>query len=213
MDQGKTRTLLFFGIVIPFWLLIGVTIAGLLYPHYNHLSQALSELGAIGSPTHFISPAINNIPIGILFFLFSAGVFLSQRNNKWVIATAILFLLHGVTSITAGIYSCDPGCMPVNPSISQKIHNFSGLIMFFSLLSANSIWVIIGRGIIGSRGFTLLSSICLLASIVTVPLMVHGADSGTLGLFQRINYGSQVIWVMALAYYLRVNVVAKQKKS
>lgn len=212
MDQGKTRTLLFFGIVIPFWLLIGVTIAGLLYPHYNHLSQALSELGAIGSPTHFISPAINNVPIGILFFLFSAGVFLSRRNNKWVIATAILLLLHGVTSITAGIYSCDPGCMPASPSISQKIHNVSGLIMFFSLLSANIIWLIIGRGIIGLRNFTLLSSICLLVSIVTVPLMLHGVSNGMFGFFQRINYGSQVIWVMTLAYYLRANVVAEHQK-
>ncbi len=203
MDQRKVRALLFCGLVIPVWLFVGVVIAGFLYPNYNHLAQALSELGAVGAPTHFISPAINNIPIGILFFLFALGVFLSQSNNRWFITTAVLLFLHGLGSIAAGIYSCDAGCMPENPSLSQNIHNFSGLLMFFSLLLANIIWVVIGRRVIRQRNFTLVSGLCLVVSIVSVPLMLHGANNGTLGLFQRFNYGSQVIWVMALAYFLR----------
>lgn len=203
MDQRGVKALLFCGYVIPVWLLVGVVIAGVLYPNYSHLAQALSELGAVGAPTHFISPAINNIPLGILFFLFALGVLLSRKNNGWFAATSVLLFLHGIGSIGAGIYSCDAGCMPENPSLSQNIHNFSGLVMFFSLLVANAIWIFIGRSVIGFRYFMLISSLCLVVSIVTVPLMLHGANNGTLGLFQRLNYGSQVIWVMALAYCLR----------
>lgn len=61
---------LYSGMIIPFWLFLGVLVAGALNPGYSHIHQAMSELGAEGSATQFISPLINNFPLGILFIAF-----------------------------------------------------------------------------------------------------------------------------------------------
>ncbi len=46
------RVLLGLGLLIPFWLLLGVALTAQAYPGYDHLEQAMSQLGAIGAPTH-----------------------------------------------------------------------------------------------------------------------------------------------------------------
>ena len=68
---------LYSGMIIPLWLLVGVTVAGVMNPGYSHINQAMSELGAEGSPTHFISPVINNYSLGILLSLLA---FISSWN-------------------------------------------------------------------------------------------------------------------------------------
>jgi hypothetical protein len=46
------RLLLASGLLIPFWLLIGVALTAQAYPGYSHLQQAMSQLGAVDAPTH-----------------------------------------------------------------------------------------------------------------------------------------------------------------
>jgi hypothetical membrane protein len=61
-----------FGMIAPFWLVVGVTLAGALYPGYSHYNQAMSELHAIGSPVQNVSPFINNYPLGVLLIGFGS---------------------------------------------------------------------------------------------------------------------------------------------
>mgnify|MGYP003579790758 CR=1 FL=1 len=103
------------GAIIPLWLSVGVIIASSFYPGYDHLRQALSELGAVGSPVHNLSPAINNFPIGFLCLLFSFGLWRSAEKGKLIRVTALLVAIHGLGSIGAGLYCCDPGCRPPQP--------------------------------------------------------------------------------------------------
>lgn len=62
------------GIAASIWLITGVYVASLFYPQYSHTRQFCSELGATGSPTHTLSPLINNYPLGLLFTLSGADV-------------------------------------------------------------------------------------------------------------------------------------------
>jgi hypothetical protein len=48
-------------------MLVSVTLSGIIYPRYNHVHQAMSELHAIGSPIEFIAPFLNHYPLAILF--------------------------------------------------------------------------------------------------------------------------------------------------
>ena len=57
------HALLTCGLLIPFWLLIGVWFTAQAYPGYDHLQQAMSQLGAQGSPTQHWSPLVNNFPL------------------------------------------------------------------------------------------------------------------------------------------------------
>ncbi|MDH0133200.1 DUF998 domain-containing protein [Pseudomonas asiatica] len=195
------RLLLASGLLIPFWLLAGVWFTALAYPGYDHLQQAMSQLGAVGSPTQNWSPLVNNFPLAMLFTLFAWGLARRWRGSKLALLSAALVLLHGLGSLGTGWFPCDQGCTPAQPSPSQQLHNLSGLLMFLSLTLASALWAWLGNRIADSRALGLFSLACVVLAIVTVVLMGKAAQSGQwFGLYQRLNYGVSVIWVASLAW-------------
>ena len=151
--------------IIPIWLLIGVTIAGAMNPGYSHINQAMSELGAKGSMTHVFSPLINNYPLGILFIAFGLYLIATLKNSKLAMCSGLMVLLHGVGSIFAGYFSCDAGCQTTSPSTSQIMHNISGLIMFLSLSIAGWLWVYLGKKQLGSTSLSWFSFFCMVVAL------------------------------------------------
>ncbi|MGE8115342.1 DUF998 domain-containing protein [Pseudomonas sp. NPDC086566] len=198
--KALDRALLTCGLLIPFWLLIGVWFTAKGYPGYDHLQQAMSQLGAQGSPTRHWSPLVNNFPLALLFALFAWGLARRWRASKLALLSAALVLLHGLGSLGAGLFPCDRGCAPAEPSSSQQLHNLSGLLMFLSLTLASALWAWLGKRMAGSRALGWFSLACLITAVITVVLMAQAARSGQLfGLYQRLNYGVSVIWIAGLA--------------
>ncbi|WP_339483094.1 MULTISPECIES: DUF998 domain-containing protein [unclassified Pseudomonas] len=194
------RVLLGSGILIPFWLLLGVALTARAYPGYSHLDQAMSQLGAVGAPTHSFSAWVNNFALGVLFVLFAVGVARRFKASRMALFSAALILIHGLASFTAGYFSCDQGCAPVQPSVSQQSHNLAGLVMFISLTLAGVLWTFLGKPLLSSSRFAMFSAICVVLAIVTVVLMATAlADGHLFGLYQRINYGVSVVWIGSLA--------------
>ncbi len=194
---------LFSGMIIPVWLFIGVTIAGAMNPGYSHIHQAMSELGAKGSMTYVISPLINNFPLGILFIAFGLHLISTFKHSKLAICSGVMVLLHGIGSISAGYFSCDAGCQPASPSISQIMHNLSGFIMFLSLTIAGWLWVYLGKKQLGSTFLSWFSFFCMIVALSAAIMLPQTIDSGLyFGLYQRINYGVSVIWLAVLSYSL-----------
>lgn len=198
---NTNRTLLRIGLIIPVWLFAGVALTALAYPGFSHIDQAMSQLGAMGSPTHGVSPWVNNIPLGVLFLLFGVGVIRHFNRSGLAWVSGLLIMLHGLASFATGAFPCDSGCAPPQPSTSQAIHNAAGLIMFLSLTAASGIWGVAGRSLLSSPPFAWFSILCTVLAILTVGLMVHALGAGHgFGLYQRMNYGISVIWVAALAW-------------
>ncbi|WP_372865137.1 DUF998 domain-containing protein [Spongiibacter sp.] len=201
MNQKLSKIGYVAGMMIPFWIFIGVVAAGAMYPGYSHVDQALSELGAQGSPTHVLSPLINNYPLGILFIVFGASLVNSFSASRLARLTGILIAIHGVASILAGYFPCDIACNPEQPSTAQIIHNLSGLVMFVSLVSASGIWVYLSNHLYASARLRWFSLLCTAAAVIALVPMVTAIESGSgFGLYQRINYGASVLWVGGLAY-------------
>lgn len=197
------RMLLGLGVLIPFWLFFGVLLTALAYPGYSHLDQAMSQLGAQGSPTQGFSAWVNNLPLGVLFVLFAVGVMRQVRGSRLALFSAVLIFVHGLASFATGYFACDQGCAPAQPSFSQQMHNLAGLVMFLSLTLASLIWAFTSRRLLGSRGFGLFSLACTVLAVATVVLMAQAVEDGhSFGLYQRINYGISVIWVAGLALML-----------
>lgn len=194
------RLLLASGLLIPLWLSLGVWFTAQAYPGYDHLQHAMSQLGAVGAPTHAWLPWVNNFPLAALFALFAWGLARRWRQSKLALLSAWLVLLHGLGSLGTGWFACDRGCTPVEPSFSQQMHNLSGLLMFLSLTLASVLWVGLGQRLARSRAFALWSLLCAVLAVVTVVLMAGAAQSGEyFGLYQRLNYGVSVIWVATFA--------------
>ncbi|HTF95348.1 MAG TPA: DUF998 domain-containing protein [Cellvibrio sp.] len=193
---------LYSGIIIPVWLFIGVAIAGTMNPGYSHIEQAMSELGARGSATHFLSPVINNFPLGILFITFGLHL-ISVFKSRLAIASGVMVVIHGIGSISAGYFSCDISCQPESPSNSQVMHNLSGLIMFVSLTIAGWLWVYLGKRQLGSTPFSWFTLVCMTIALGAALMLPHAVESGHyFGLYQRINYGAFVVWLAGLSYML-----------
>ena len=194
------RALLGSGILIPFWLFLGVALTARADPGYSHLDQAMSQLGAVGAPTHSFSAWVNNFPLGVMFVLFAIGVARRFKASPMALLSAALILIHGLASFTAGYFSCDQGCAPVQPSVSQMSHNLAGLVMFISLTLAGALWTFLGKSLLSSARFAMFSAICVVLAIVTVMLMATAlADGHLFGLYQRLNYGVSVVWIASLA--------------
>lgn len=196
------RALLWAGVLIPFWLLFGVWLTASQYPGYSHVDFAMSRLGEQGAATHGFSAWVNNFPLGVLFVLLALGLWRRFAGSRLARSSALLVLIHGLASIGAGVFSCDQGCAPLQPSASQQIHNLSGLVMFASLTLASLLWIVLGKRLLGSRTFSWFSALCTLLALVTVGLMGQALESGHgFGLYQRLNYGTAVLWLAVLAWF------------
>ncbi|AUG42595.1 DUF998 domain-containing protein [Pseudomonas chlororaphis] len=191
------------GMVVPFWLLLGVAIAGLFYPGYSHLNQAMSELGALQAPTHRLSPLLNNYPLGALFVVFGLALCARFKASPLARLSGLLVVLHGLASVCTGYFSCDVGCGLEQPSSRQQVHNIAGLVMFLSLVIASALWVYLAPRLLYGKRFAWFSLLSTVLALATLPLMAKAVEAGVgFGLYQRINYGVSVIWVGALAWQL-----------
>lgn len=184
------------GVIATVWLVVGVLVAGKRYSGYNHKQQFLSELGASGAPTQRFSPAFNNFPLSVLFTLF--GFYLI--NSVGLVALGICILVHGLGTFVAGVFPMDADPYTRNPSATCKIHSLAGLFMFISLLVASCIAIFTAKlGII----FQLLSAVATLLTLYfTIRLAREYPRKGNVGLFQRLGYGVQMLWLSWLSILL-----------
>jgi len=194
-----------FGVIAPIWLLIGVTIVGLLYPGYSHINQAMSELHAIGSPVENLSPIVNNYPLGILFIGF--GIFVvMQFQGLWARASGVMVILHGIGTIIAGAFPCDVGCNPESTLNSQQIHWLGAVVMLVTFLIAPAIWGFLAKRLINAGWFGWFSGIVVVLQIALFPVIGHALETNiNFGLYQRIAYGIPLVWLLILAILLFKN--------
>lgn len=187
------------GVLIFPWLVVGVWVAGSYYPGYNHVNQFMSELGAVGSPTQYLSPQINNYPIGILFIIFGLGIFQRYTRVLMTRLLAVSFMFHGLGSIGTGYYSCDPGCTIFSGSIDQILHTFFGGMMFLALIgSCLFAWLCIDH-----RRFRTFTVVCFVSSILFLVCTIVCYRLGMwAGLFERLSYFILCAWVLVLSMVL-----------
>lgn len=186
------------GILAAVWMCCGVFYVARLIPGYSHTHDVMSALGAKGSPASKIHPYINNYPIGFLYILFGVFLYYGSQTN-WVLSVSgILIMLHGISHLVAGVFPCDEEIASPNPTNTQKVHMFAGLVMQITLLVAVAIWSVTSVG-----WFRWFSVACLAASVIFLVLMVGAMKKGRfVGLYQRVSVGSLVLWVAFLSAVL-----------
>jgi len=192
--------LVLFGLLPFVWISVGLYVAGRFYPQYSHKTQFCSELGAIGSPTQKLSPVINNFPLGFIFCILGVLLF-EQTTNTIILFTAICVVIHGVGTVIAGIFGMDFDPYIKTPSRSGIIHSWAGFIMFMSLLIPQLV-ILFEVELLGFS-FKLVSILYLVLTLYfTIKLRQSYHQKTIPGLYQRLSYGAQLIWLAHLSIYL-----------
>ena len=187
--------------VLSSLLYVGIdALAALRYGEYHsYVSQAISELGAVGAPTkELVDPLF--LAYGILLFAFGVGVWTSAgRRRAWSIIGALLIGIALVGLITPPMYLRGTG--NVTTDLPHII--LTGVIVLF-ILSA----VGVGTGLYGRRWrlYSLGTILTLLASGAWTGFLASrlaaGQPTPLLGIAERINIGAYLLWVVALAITL-----------
>ena len=190
----------FTGIIACVWIVLGVYIASRFYPNYSHTKQFCSELGAFGSPTQKLSPAINNYPLGALFVLFGYDLIVSYQFHLPTVAIGALVIIHGIGTWICGFFPMDADAYTKSPSPSCKIHMWSGLIMLVSFIIAPLI-VVCSNFYPAPLRF--MSGLCIFGCFYFSYKLAKALKRNTVpGLHQRLSYGFQILWLFIYSLYV-----------
>ncbi|HPI46129.1 MAG TPA: DUF998 domain-containing protein, partial [Tenuifilaceae bacterium] len=87
----KTKTLLMFGIVSPLLFWFTTLVCGIILENYSHLSNMVSELGAMGTKTQYIFTA-GLVLSSILNVFFGIGLWrMGKALNLTIIPIVLIF--------------------------------------------------------------------------------------------------------------------------
>jgi len=197
-DTAGSRGLLLAGILAPVVLTAAIVVAGQFEPGYSHVSQYVSELGAVGASHQKAFSYGGLLFSGLLTALFALGMLL-QAPRASFIASSLLVALAGLGRLVAGIFPCDAGCVIEDMSIPATIHAFAG---FVALTSGAVAPLILAVGLRRHSHVQLLPlSVALGSASLILVLILFGAGKGVpyAGVIQRLILIAFYVWVVVVA--------------
>ena len=201
----SNKLLFLTGILGVTFFAVASFLGGFQFDNYDPISQYISETMAVDMPYGKSLRYFGYIPSGILLTIFAFAGF-----KKFPKSTLIKFgfwglgLFYGIATIVVGIFPCDKGCNKdlVDPSISQLIHNLTGLLTYvFVPISI----IMIGVGLRKSKKYSRLSKIGIICGIICIVIIGFLSNPLTnyAGFFQRIIEGIFIIWIIACSIYIK----------
>ena len=198
-DTAGRRGLLLAGILAPVVLTAAIVVAGQFEPGYSHVSQYVSELGAVGASHQKAFSYGGLLLSGLLTALFALGMLLQVTPRASFIASSLLVALAGLGRLVAGIFPCDAGCVIEDMSIPATIHAFAG---FVALTSGAVAPLILAVGLRRHSHVQLLPlSVALGSASLILVLILFGAGKGVpyAGVIQRLILIAFYVWVVVVA--------------
>lgn len=173
------------------------------WEEYSIVSQTISELSAVDAPTRSIW-----VPFGILYAALSAafglGVLKSSAGNTPLRITGILLLLNGVISLFWPPMHQREVLAAGGGTMTDTMH----IVFAFVTVSLFMLSIGFGAAALGKR-FRLYSIATLVVLIIFGILTSFDASdmeanlpTPLIGVWERINIGVYMIWVVVLAVIL-----------
>jgi hypothetical membrane protein len=189
------------GIAAPIALFIAILIAGILHPHYSHLSQAISELGATGAPNKEILNYGGLMLSGLLTFVFSLAMFRHLSHHPALYLSSTLVAIAGIGRFLAGIYHCDPGCTPLLTQYG-RLHAMFGMISLLTGAIAPVVMALALRKKPSSRLFQFSLGLGLVSALAFI-LLVSGTFQSYFGAIQRLLLVLTYSWIIFVSTNFR----------
>lgn len=194
------------GIVGASLFIISSILGGLLIDNYSIISQYISESYAIDTEYGMALRTFGYIPSGIFIAIFCfTGVRFFAPTKLLNIGFYGIGLFYGLATVVVGMFPCDSGCNKdfIDPSTSQLIHNFMGLLTY---LFVPVLIILIGlelRKIQKNTVFPLQSIVLGVISFLFVSVLFLNSNSKYIGLYQRIIELVFILWVVFCAIAIK----------
>ncbi len=182
------------GIVAPLLFSLKVLIIGFYHPNYNHITQYMSELGAINAPYAIFNNIVLAV-LGILITLFSYVLY-NELNEKKTISMRIgisLIILSGLSFFLIGFFPCDPDC--INFSTIGIIHSYLSNTAQLPLIIAPLFLLSTFKGIKKWQNVYVFSILTVLLGFVFFLIYKSYFFEDYTGLLQRISFGIPLLWI------------------
>lgn len=198
--DSTQRLLAICGIIGPIFYTIVVITLGLLQPSYNHFTQSMSELGAVGAPNAITMNIAGFILLGLLMIAFAFGLHHGISDGKGSKIGPALVAVSGAALVMTGIFPCDPGCVDV--SMVGITHSIFAMIAalamilaplsIFQRLKKDSRW----------QGYLVYSLVTVVVALALSAVYGFNVFEPWKGALQRVSMGVPLLWVEVMAIRL-----------
>ena len=197
------KLLLSLGILSSLWYIVINIVTPAFFPGYDIASQTISELSAIDAPSRVIWERLAAF-YSVFVILFGIGVWQSPAANKPLKLVSVLLILFGISGFFWPPMHLREVLAAGGKSITDTLHiamTFVTVILMTALMIAGALAL--------GRGFRFFSLGCLvllyLFGILTAlesPGIEKNLPTPYIGIWERINIGIFLVWVIYLAIVL-----------
>jgi len=204
-ESMKRNTLLLCGIFSSaLYIAVNIIVAGQ-WEAYNSWSQTVSELSAVNAPTRKLW-VILCIPYTLLIIAFAWGIWKSAIGNRRLRIAGVLFVVYGVLGI---FWPFAP--MHLRETLAAGGGTFSDTL-HITLAAITQVIFFIALGFAGlalGKSFliyTLVTFVTLMIfgilTFIEAPHVAKNEPTPLIGIWERINIGVFLVWVIVLAIVL-----------
>lgn len=188
------------GLAAPLWWILLIFFGASLVDGHSLKTDFISELAARESPAAGFMVGGGFVLTGLLYLWFTAAATWTLRRDVWAWVAGALLAAAALARIAAGVYQCDPGCLPAPESAEQLAHRQWAAAGYLLMMLSAIAW-----GATGTRhaglGHLLVWCIgaCTWGLVCLVLMSVH---EDWQGLLQRLAGVALNLWVVVLALAL-----------
>ena len=185
------------GIIGPILFVLNIFVIGFFHPNYNHITQYMSELGAINAPYAMIIN-LGFVFGGLLIIFFSYILFLEFNQKQTIFSTigSILIFISGLSFLLIGFFPCDPDC--INVSTIGIIHAYLSDSAELSLIIAPVFLIKKFKEIKIWNSVYLYSILSIIFGLIFFIIYKSNIYEDHVGLFQRISFGIPLLWLIII---------------
>jgi hypothetical protein len=203
VNQRIHRSLLVCGILSSVLYVVANIITAMLYEGYNPASQTVSELSAIDAPTRTLWVSLI-IPYSFLLIAFGIGVWQFIPLNRWLRITGVLFIADAIIGSFWPPMHRREVLAAGGGSLTDTLHIVFTMITVPLMILA----IVFGAAALGKR-FRIYSIATLIVLVIAGiftgidgPKISNGLPTPWVGVWERVNIGVYMVWVMVLAIVL-----------
>lgn len=171
----------------------------MLWPEYSSIDQTVSELSAVDAPTRAVW-----FPFGLLYAVlviaFGLGVNVSGAGNRLIRWLGILLIVYG----TLCLYWPPMHLRGTLTSLTDTLHLVWAGLSVLLMVSSIILSAVIFKG--GFRIYAIVTVVVLavfgLLTSVQAPAVPLNQPTPLMGVWERINIGVYLLWIIVLAVKL-----------
>ena len=204
-ETGGQKLLLNAGIIASLYYVVINIFVGLQYDGYSFASQTVSELSAIDAPTRMLWMIL--VAVYTLFMIaFGWGVMQAAQNKKPLRRAGVLIILSSIIGLAWPPMHQREVLAVGGGSLTDTLH-----IVFTFITVVLMMMIIIFSLTALGKGFRIYSIVSIVILIgmgiltsLQAPEMESGLATPTIGIWERINIGAFMLWVIVFAKSLKV---------